>query len=702
MRSLLRFLMTIGVAGAVLAVAIVGLGPPWDTVTHGLWSAKPEPVGELAELSERSIVYSSSGEVLTTFQAEENRKPVALSDVPILVRQAILDVEDQTFYEHGGFDARSVARAFFTNASAGAVRQGGSTITQQLVKASLLTPERSFERKIKEAVLATRLEKQMTKDEILQRYLNLIYFGNGSYGVQAASETYFGIPVSQITDPAQAALLAGLIRNPLANDPLRNPEQALERRNTALQQMVDRGHISEQQGDQLKTEPLPVKLERPLPKKESYFIEAMKQRLLDDPRLGDTPTERYNAVFRGGLRIKTSFDTEMQRQAEEAARNGVPTGRANRLGAVAAMAVVEPATGHIKAIVGGPGYDDQHRYDIATQGRRQPGSTFKIFTLLASLEAGYGAGSTVDGSGPCQVRGERKAIDNAGDTIGGGSLTMAGATAGSVNCAFERMAATIGLDKVAEMAKRLGLKGKIELVPSMVIGSEEATPLEMAGAYASVANDGVYHQPTFIEEILDRSGKVLFKGTDEGKRLLSTTVARTAAEIMKGVFHGTAACCPLAGRRQAAGKTGTTNDSSNTWFVGYTPQLATAVWVGVPDANQSLRGLGGRGSVFGATFAAPIWRTFMNAALASQPVVDFQKVAPKDTIKSKPFRLPKGAFIIGTTATAAKPSVRAPSAPASGTGPSTTIKGGSTSKPPTSDTTGDPPTSKKTPTTTAP
>jgi membrane peptidoglycan carboxypeptidase len=644
MRPFTRFLLVVGVSSVLLAGALRAAAAPWSELTGHLWTAKAQPLGELAELSERSVVYDKDGNVLTVLRAEENRKPVELSAVPQIVVQAILDVEDASFYEHKGFDVRSATRALFSNADAGTIKQGGSTITQQLVKKSLLTPERSIDRKIQEAVLATRMEKVMTKDQILERYLNLVYFGNGAYGVEAAAETYFGVPVGQL-GPSESAFLAGLIRNPLANDPLKNPEQAKDRRNTALQQLVERGHLSAEEADRLALEPVPIRLTTPLPEKQGYFLEEMKQRLLDDPRLGETAVERYDAVFRGGLRIHTTFDPKAQQMAETAVREGVPTGRLNKIGATGALVTVEPANGAVRAVVGGPGFD-QFKYDIAThQPGRPTGSTFKAFTLLAALEAGYGPGSTVDGSAPCYTRDKTK-IDNAGDTVGGGTMSMASATAGSVNCAFERMAATVGFEKTIDMAHRLGVKNKLEPYASMVIGAFDTTPLEMAGAYAAIANDGIFHAPTFIDRVEDRNGKLIFKGTDEGKRVLSTTVARTAAQIMQGVFNGTARGQALRGR-VAAGKTGTTNDSTNTWFVGYTPQAATAVWIGVPSENAPLHGLGGRYSVYGATFAAPIWRAFMTDYLADKPVLEFQKVPSKEALKSKPFRLPKGAEIVG-------------------------------------------------------
>ena len=662
MRPLVRFALVISVASAMLAAGLWALKIPYKEVTSDLWLAKATELGELTELSQPSVVYDRHGAFLTLLKAEENRKPVTLDAVPPVVIQAILDVEDENFYEHDGFDLRSTARAVLTNADAGSIRQGGSTITQQLVKKTLLNDERSVDRKVKEAVLATRLEKELTKDQILERYLNLVYFGNGAYGVGAATETYFNIPLAQVS-PGQAALLAGLIRNPLANDPFRNPEQAKARRATALSQMVGNGHLSQAEADVLKEEPLPAAPNKPQ-EQQTYFLEAMKQRLLDDPRLGETPADRYDTLFRGGLSIYTTFDPKAQQLAEEATRAGVPPpGRSNPMGAIAALVTLDPAGGGVRAVVGGPGFSEQNKFDIATQGYRQPGSTFKLFTLLAALEAGYGPQSTVDASGPCIARYDGTPIDNAGDGIGGGYMSMAAATSGSVNCAFERMAATIGFTKVIDMAKRLGLgqhpKYQIENVATMPIGVEEATPLEIAAAYAAVANDGVYHPPTFIDRVQDRTGKLMFKGATEGKRVLSPVVARTAADIQTGVFGGTATCCRLNGNRPAAGKTGTTDLSKNTWFAGYTPNLSTVVWVGVPSGNVSMRGLGGRGAVYGATYAAPIWKRFMDAYLADQPAPGFQGVPPRQAIGSRPFVLPRNAPILpGTGASASATTLR--------------------------------------------
>ncbi len=648
MRRLLKLVVVIVLTGVLVGEMVRVMALPLHQVATKTLSGRAQPVGDLEELDQPSIVYDTNGGVLTTFKAEVNRKPVTLDQVPPLVRNAILDVEDDSFYTHGAVDLRSVARAFFTNSTAGAVRQGGSTITQQVVKNSLLGPERTIDRKIKEAVLASRLEQKMTKDQIFERYLNLVYFGNGAYGVEAAAEAYFDKSVDRL-QPEEAALLAGIIRNPLGYDPLKNPQAATDRRTVALQRMVDAGHLSTDEATQLALKPVPAHLSLNDPVHQSYFIEDLQQSLLDDPRVGSTPAERYNAVFRGGLQIFSTFDPAMQAEADRdaAVGNVIPQ---NKIGAIAALAAVEPSTGYVRAVVGGPGFD-QFKYDIATHAPgRQPGSSFKLFTLLAALEAGYGPQSAVDGSGPCQLvgygstRSSPKAIQNA--EPGGGDMTMETATADSVNCAFERMAATVGLDKVVEMARRLGLKKRYDAFPSVVIGAEEATPLEMASAYSTLADDGVRHTPTYVVKVLDNHGNILFKGADAGERVLAPAVSRTAVSILQTVLtSGTAAGDGLRGR-ESAGKTGTTNTYTNAWFVGFTPQLSTAVWMGVPSANVPMTSVGGR-RVFGATYSAPLWKQFMDAALADQPIVAFPNVDSNQPTGSRPFILPRNSFIAG-------------------------------------------------------
>ena len=635
MRELFRFLGVCVLAGAGLALGLLLLAPEIKAFAEAGQAGRGENLVQMAELSERSLVYDRKGNVMAVFHAEENRSPVDLERVPQHVVDAILDVEDDRFWQHGGVDLRSTMRALVTNVQSGEVRQGGSTVTQQLVKNALLTPEKSVDRKVKEAVLAVRLENTLSKEEILERYLNTVYFGNGAYGVQAAAERYFGHDVEELT-LVQAALLAGIIRNPVGYDPIRFPEQARRRRDFALDRMVANRHVDDAEASRLRSQALPTKVQVPPPPPNSYFVEEVKQRLLDDKRLGETPQERYNAVFKGGLQIHTTFDPAMQVAAQEAVKKRLPNTNGRF---AAALASVEPGTGAVRAIVAGDDFDAE-KYNLATQGRRQTGSAFKIIVLLTALEEGYGPNHTVDGTAPCTMKVPGFAPYTPGNYEGsaGGVMSITEATAKSVNCAYVRLGAHIGLDKVVDMGVDLGIpRSRLEPVPSLPLGSKEVTPLEMAAAFATVANDGVYHAPRFVEKVVSRNGKTVFEGGDKGKRVVSEQVARTAIQVMRRVVEGGTGTRARLPGRMVAGKTGTSNNHENAWFVGFTPQLSTAVWMGAPEGNVPMTRVPVCGRVTGGCIPAMIWNAYMSAALEGAPILAFPAPNPKE--------IPKGKFI---------------------------------------------------------
>jgi 1A family penicillin-binding protein len=619
----LRFILVLFAAGAGLALGIGLLAPEIQTVFSAGRVGGEENLVELEELSQRTEVYAADGSLKAVLHAEENRQPVSLTAVPEHVQNAILDVEDDRFWDHRGVDLRSTIRALRTNVSAGGVRQGGSTITQQLVKNALLTPERSVNRKVREAVLAVRLETKLDKREILERYLNIVYFGNGAYGVQAAAETYFNKDVGDIT-PGEAALLAGIIRNPEGYDPIKNPDAAKARRAAAVGRMVSNSHLTIEQGEAIKDEPLPTKVSAPLPVANDYFVEEVKQRLLDDVRLGETPQERYNALFKGGLKIYTTLDPRMQEAAEAKVKQILPDTKGRF---TAALATVEPGTGYVRAMVAGSDFTNA-KYNLATArggSGRQPGSSFKPFVLLAALEQGQSLNDTIDGSSPCtmKVPGFAPYTPENYEGEGGGILNLTDATVHSVNCAYVRLGAHIGLDNVVDMAGRLGIpESRLKPFPSISLGSTEVSPLDMATAYATIANDGVYNAPRFVEKILDRNGKAIFEGPDRGERAVDAQLARQATQAMRAVVaRGTGTRARLAGR-QVAGKTGTSQNHENAWFVGFTPQLSTAVWMGSPEGNIPMRNVGGI-RVAGGTYPARIWSAFMSEALDGMPSLDF-------------------------------------------------------------------------------
>lgn len=651
MRTVGRFLLTSILAAAGLAIAAIAMARPVSAVFTAAEPGQSNKLEELEELAQRSIVYTRDGETMAVLKAEENRSPVDLEQVPEHLVNAVIAVEDERFWQHGGVDIRSTGRAMMSNVEAGGLTQGGSTITQQLVKNTLVTPERSFGRKMKEAVLALRVEGELSKEEILEKYLNTVYFGSGAYGVQAAAETYFGVDVEKVT-VAQAALLAGIIRNPTGYEPFRNPGLAAQRRSLALDRMVEQGYLEQSEADQMRDDALPTQPYSLLPAPNDYFVEEVKQRLLDDPRLGETAQERYNAVFKGGLKIYTTMDPRMQAIGEEKVDAILP---GSKRGITAALVTLEPYTGAVRAMVGGPNFE-QARYNLVTQGLRQPGSSWKVFVLMAGIEAGYGPRHTINGTSPCPVRtgGRPWLPSNYGESLGGVS-SVTTAMAKSYNCAFVRLGLKVGLEKVTDVARRLGITSPLDNVPAMTLGTEEVRPLDMASAYGTIANDGVRHEPYFVERVVDRNGRVIFEGPDEGKQVVDVNHARIATQIMRAVVTGGTGTRASVPGRQVAGKTGTSQNYENAWFVGYTPQLATAVWMGSPLGNVPM------GGVTGGTYPAAIFGAFMRAALADAPVENFKPPDPKS--------IPGGGYIsdppqargrVGVCAPGVKPSKSTP------------------------------------------
>jgi penicillin-binding protein 1A len=641
-RLILRFVAIIAFGGLSLAATGVALVPAVRE-TAGASTATAEPDIELGPLDQRSYVYASDGSLLATFRAEIDRQPVPLDQVPQVLIEAVLAVEDADFYIHDGFNLRATFRALVANVDSGGVAQGGSTITQQIVKQELVGDARNLERKAREAVLASRLEGRMTKDEILERYLNTVYFGYGAYGVQAAGETYFGVNVGQI-DPVQAALLAGLIANPSQFNPVRNPETAKVRRDLALGRMVDEGVITDAERDMYVNVPVPTEVRQQLPRPDDYFAEEVKRILLDDKRLGQTREERRQVVFRGGLRIYTTLDKRAQMLAQAsrdavlaeidpAARPGTipqepnPFTGAERYG-TGAVVSVEPDTGAVRSMVGGPGFD-LFQYNVTTQAVRQTGSSFKTFVLLALLEEGHTPLSTVRGSGPCEFNipgvEEPYEVQNF-DGSRGSTADLATQTIRSSNCAYVRLGQIVGLDKVVEVAQSLGVTAALDpSFFSMPLGTVEVRPIEMAAAYAAIANDGVYNEPYLIEQVHNRNGKVVFAHEPEPRQALSPQTARLTAEILeRNVQSGTGTRAMIPDQR-AAGKTGTAQGSGDAWFVGFTPHLATAVWMGSPDDRFDFK-VFGRG-VTGGSYPAEIWGRYMREWHVGRPPADY--VAPE-------------------------------------------------------------------------
>jgi penicillin-binding protein 1A len=617
--------VTIGVAGAVLALCSALLfDQAKDFFTAGEAGSDVATI-ELAPLATRSVLYAADGTILQYLHGEEDRVPVPLDKVPQHVVTAVLDAEDERYFDHGPLDLRSMTRALVSNLEAGEISEGGSTITQQLVKTALLNPKQNLNRKLQEASLAIRLERQMSKEEILERYLNTVYFGNSAYGLQAAAERYYQTDVDKLT-LGQGILLAGLIRNPVYADPYNNPEDARGRRDVIIDRMAQLGHVTPEQVVELKAEPLPT----PLPQEDfdssNYFTRRVVEQLQKDERyLGGTEAERDRLIFRGGLHITTTLVPGVQAMAERSISETLP---ADRREFNAALVSVEPASGAVRAAVSGLDFPD-HKINLIDGSGRQTGSSFKMLTLMAALEHGEIPADTILGSQPCVIP-DPKSIEGKWDPknvegTSAGVLTLTEATVNSVNCAFARLIKLVGPEKVVDVARRMGIK-KANLEPhlSLTLGSVDVAPLEMATAYATLANDGEYREPYFIDRIEDRDGKVLYQNPNKGERAVSVANARTVTQMLTQVVSrgtGTAAQVP---RWQVAGKTGSTDAEADAWFVGVTPKLATAVWMGAPAGNGiPMKNVGPYPIVYGGTYPAMIFGNYMRQFLAGQTVVDF-------------------------------------------------------------------------------
>jgi penicillin-binding protein 1A len=616
-RFILRFVAVIALFALLLAGGVMALAPQVGDVVTANESTRGDL--ELRPLAERSIVYDKNGQELATLHAEENRSPVALEDVPDPVVDAVLTIEDADFYDHNGINLQATLRALVENVESGGIEQGGSTITMQVVKNLILTPEQDAERKSRELVLAVQLEQQMSKQEILETYLNTVYLGHGAYGVQAAAEIYWQKSVGEL-GWAEAALIAALIRNPVGYDPVAFPETAKDRREIVLDELVAAEKITEEEARQFDSVPLPTDTQPVLPPPEDYFVEQVKEQLLRDTRLGETYQERENAVFRGGLQIYTTLDPVAQQQAEAAIASTIP----NQPPFTAALIGVEPSSGAVRAMVGGPGFET-YQYNITTQyPGRQTGSSFKTFVLLTALEAGYVPTDRIAGGGDFPNPGGEVDPYN----IKGSGGTLNSVTLASSNGAYVRLGQIVGLENVVETARRMGVTVPLDPgIISMPLGVFDVPPIEMAGAYASLANLGVRHTPYFVERIEDTDGELVLANTPNPVRSVSRQSACLATQILEANTTGGTGRSAHIGAQPVAGKTGTTEDNGDAWFVGYSPYLTTAVWMGDPAARTPMDNVGGI-TVQGGTYPARIFSAFMGPYHEGKQVIEFPDCEP--------------------------------------------------------------------------
>lgn len=576
-------------------------------------------------LAEPTKVYDADNNLIAEFYLE-NRTPITIDQVSPYVLQGTVDTEDVRYYQHSGVDLQGILRAVVVQFTGGS--EGASTITQQVVRNTVLKDERfekTLRRKVREAYIAVQLEKMYSKDEILMMYLNTIYYGAGCYGIEAAAETYFGKTAADLT-LNEAATLAGLPQSPTSYDPTVNPDAALERRNMVLERMLAAGDITQDQYDQTLAEPLQIHY---TPRESSgaysypYFVDYVKT------QLGSMFST--DIIFKGGLSVYTTIDPTIQADAEDAVSSVI--GLADD-GLEGALVSIDPSTGYIKAMVGGSDYNVS-QYNLATSASRQPGSAFKTFTLTAAIQAGMNPDILVNSNSGITVG---DWVVNNIDNGNWGIITLRQATYWSSNTAYAQIIHEITPGAVIDVAHAMGITSPLEDLDSLTLGVDGCTVLEMASAYGTLATGGIHHEATAVVEVDDRNGAALYTADATGTQAVSTSVAAAVTDVLQGVVsQGTASEAQLTVNQPVAGKTGTTDSNRDLWFVGYTPQLATAVWCGYRDQEQAITYLGYRGST--ARLPSPIFSRFMSAALAGAPREEFPSA-------SSPVYLPNSSWSI--------------------------------------------------------
>lgn len=652
--------------GGLLVLSLIA---PLVTTGVLLWSVLYAPLTSALPKAKTGIdaqitrVYDTNGNQIATLHRFETHIPVNRSDIPKVLKDAVVAIEDKRFYSHKGVDVQALLRALKADVEGGGYVEGASTITQQYVKLAYTTGERTLNRKVREVVLAGRIDRKFSKDEILYRYLSDVYFGSGAYGVGAAAETYFRKPVQDLT-VSEAALLAGLIRQPSTNEPRSNPSGAESRRRLVLDKMLEQHRITDSDYQEATGQSLTLQSEDPTPQGPAtlvyppeqqeaqypYFVDYVRRYLI--AKYGDTK------VYREGLKVETTIDPSLQAKADQAVSNTLD---GTRPPLEMSLVTLDPTTGYVKALVGGRDFvksqvnlalgncasvktPDDSSSPICVDGGgtgRQPGSSFKPFTLAKAFEEGISPDKTYPG--PSSYRfpncsGDGCVVHNA-ESGGYGSLNLRQATADSVNTVFAQLIQDVGVKETAEMAHRLGITmvnpdGKLPsgepYGPSLTLGAAEVSPLDMAAAYGVFADRGVQQPATPVLKVTDSKGKVLEDNTDrKGKRVLAEGIADNITEVLKGVIAGGTGTAADIGRPNgAAGKTGTSEVYSDAWFIGYTPHLSTSVWMGYANSRNPLVNIKDVGKVFGGTFPAQTWQAFMSKALENAPPDDFPPPAP--------------------------------------------------------------------------
>jgi penicillin-binding protein 1A len=673
-------LVLIVAAGALLLTAtVVGVAPRvWSTANAH--EELPVELPEFEALAQRTYVYDVNGQEIAFYELE-NSQPIAFEDIPQPVIDAFLVVEDKEFFSHDGINVRSLVRATLSNFASDSPQQGASTITMQVAKNDFLAGlERDGRYKLLQMHYARMLENQMSKQDILARYLNTVFFGNNAYGISAAAETYFGKTAQDLTF-IESAFLAGLVRSPSGFDPINEPERSRARWLQVLDRLVDEGKITELEAAQVAEDfVLPSRIQS-LPGRSyarTYFTEAVRDYLLNrSDILGDTYQQRYNQLFRGGLRIHTTLDANLQSLAEQA-RTELPE---NAAGIDAAIVSLDSSTGAVRAMVGGRGFVPNEREVNMALSPRQTGSSVKLFILAAAVQAGAQANDVLDGTRPCVLPnpGNEAEPFEISDAVNRGVVTLQEHTTASINCAFGRLSQIVGLHRVVDTIYRMAQSPylyrdqpaserlPIEPFASLATGANEMAPIDMASGVQALANEGLHHDPYYVDFIDGADGERIYTHLDPGAQVLERDAALASVSILKGPIYGggTGRRAAFDDRRPAFGKTGTQDNNTNAWFIGGTKQLSTAVWVGDPNAytcmgvSRDCKGIpefiaDGVPRVQGGFYPAQIWKAFMQPAHTFLPVVDWERPAPPKRANTRLY-LPGNECVLRAVGTAPAP-----------------------------------------------
>ncbi|HET7743735.1 MAG TPA: PBP1A family penicillin-binding protein [Gaiellaceae bacterium] len=619
-----RNAFVVAIVGVLALLAAIGLGASAAVFAYGS-SCDLDALRPAASTDARnSFLYAADGSLLGSIPAERNRQPVSAAEMALTVRKATVAIEDRRFFEHGGLDFEGIARAAVADAKARRVVEGGSTITQQLVRNLYVSRERTVQRKLKEACLATKLDNAWSKQRILTTYLNQVYYGNQAYGIEAAAETYFSKHAKDLT-LGQSAMLAGLPQAPSVYDPFTAPALVLARRNEVLQAMLETKTITPGRYRRAVAAPIVLRRGRLYSEiREPYFFGYVRDKLI----------EQYGAetVRSGGLQVYTTIVPRYQRLAEQAIKQTLNL----KSDPAAALISINPRTGAIRAMTAVIPNQPKNEFNLLSQARRQPGSTFKAFVLAAAVEMGINPDTTYYVSAPFTYKpvtngncedGSWWCVHTYENTYSGWS-SIRSATIRSDNTVFAQLTLDVTAKRVADVARRMGVQSRLDVngayVPSIGLGSIAVSPLDLASAYATFADQGVYTQPMAIRKVVLRDGKV---DTDAGwgrpvrRRAISEGVAAVVTRILEqNVQYGTGTQANFG--YPEAGKTGTNENHEDAWFAGYTPALATTVWVGYTRGEIPMENVHGI-AVAGGTFPAEIWRLFMQPALAGTQRIPF-------------------------------------------------------------------------------